>query len=112
MKALAGVKIVKIDNIDLIVLKPEKFIYCGKHYTSNRYLTTDKKILITSDDGFHYTRVYTANETGKAVFCSDLYFQHNPDSYPIYNIEDALRRIKSNNLTSKHSLLIHDSQYK
>ena len=96
----------------LIELKPIKFIYCGKTYTRRRYITADKKISISYDTS-NYAMVYKANSEGKGVLISDLYNNGNYSSYPIWTIEDAIKRIDTWLETNacEYELDIHPSQY-
>lgn len=95
----------------LIELKPEKFSYCGKSYKQSRYISEDKKFFFTMDD-LDYCCVYTFNEHGKGHLLYDLYHQGNRHSYPIYDVQDAIEKIKALGIIPQHEATVHPSQYK
>lgn len=77
---------------DFVELKKDKYEYCGITFSLRRYLSKDKKVLITTDgcpenDGKpykEYVRVYIADKDGKgknidlvAHYSTEFRNQHN-----------------------------------
>ena len=104
-------KTIKIENTKLIKLKNKEFFYCDKKFKQERYLTEDRKIFITSDYGFNYCMVYIADISGKGQLCYDLYHKGNYSSYPIYDINSAIKKIQESNLVTEYVFNVHESQY-
>lgn len=99
---------------DFDKLKTEKFTGCcyGKtNFTNKRYLSKDKKVYITCDDGFNYTMVYTASEAGKGKLLHDVYHQGNHSGYPIYTLESAIEKINKLNLELNFTFKVHESHF-
>lgn len=96
---------------DFIKLKAETFKYCDKTYTAKRYVSSDFKFYITSDDGFNYTMVYKANNEGKADLIYELYYKGNYASYPIYTFEDAINKLNELGIDINEKLTIHASHF-
>lgn len=98
---------------DFIELKPNKFTYCGKIYHERRFISIGRKIFISCDDGFNYVMVYEATKDGKGKLLSQLYHENNHNSYPIYTIEEAIKRLNNSGLIlNDYSFKIHKSHYK
>lgn len=100
-------------SIPFLELKDLQFEYCGKTYIQKRFISEDFIIFIRQDD-LDYVRVYTGDWRGEnPTLLYDLYHEGNPCSYPIYTLEDAMKKF----LELKDSLTllplnVHPSQFK
>ena len=96
-----------INGAKFNVLKPEKFTYCNKHFTNERYLSVDKKVLITTDEGFNYVRIFTGNTDGKAIDITRNILQRDIHSYPLYCITE----IDLNIIPAQNEITVHKSHF-
>jgi hypothetical protein len=100
-------KNVIINNTKFFELKPDTFYYCNKKYIQERFLSEDKKVLITRDDGFHYVRFLIGMEDGKAEDVTSELLNRNINSYPCYYLDE----VKSFEYVAKHEIKVHVSHY-
>lgn len=89
-------------------MKPDKFTYIGKTYKQERYLSQDKKFYFTVD-GVDYVKVYYATSDGKAQLAYDVYHKNNYSEYPIYTLEDAVKKAYST-IKTDDEIKVHPSQ--
>jgi hypothetical protein len=100
---------------DFIQLKDEKFIYAGKTYTQQRFISKDLKIYITCDNGHDYALLYVANNTGKGDLYPDpshIYHDGNRYAHPIWTVEEMINKVNEIGLIPEHKFIVHPSQYK
>lgn len=97
---------------DFIRLKDNKFIYCGKHYTEQRYISKCGKFFITCDNGFDYTKVFKGNKEGKAEIIYEAYHEGNRHSYPIYGLDSAIEKLNELNIQDALPIPIHASHFR
>lgn len=91
-------------------LKPDSFYYCGRKYISERYISKDSTILITSDNGFNYTRILVGNDKGKATDKTAELLNRDIHSYPVYGITDKALSVINN--VSANIINVHPSHFK
>jgi hypothetical protein len=82
---------------NLIKIGSDNFYYAYESFVREQYITTDRKFMITRDNGFNYIMVYYLDENNKKQLLSDLYHKGMPSAYPIYIFEDAFKKIKELN---------------
>ena len=97
--------------MELIELKNDRFRYIDRKYVQKRYVNVQCTIFITQDD-LDYVKVYKLNEgSSHPSLWYELYHENNPHSYPIYTVEEAVKRIEKVGVPT-NKISIHPSHFK
>ena len=96
------------NTVKLIILKSDKFKYIDKSYIQKRYVSEDKKFFFSVDE-MDYVKAYKAESDGKATLVYEIYHQNNYNSYPIYSLDDAVKKTYAK-VDTDYTLKVHPSQ--
>lgn len=93
----------------LIELKKQKFGYCGNTFTERRFVSEDKKFFFSDTESFNHILAYKADKDGKGKLIYEIYHEGNHSSYPIYTVEEAVKKIEELGIDTEYQLTVHES---
>ena len=104
-------KTIVINGVEFIKLKNDKFEYCGKTYTEERFISSDFKCYITRDNGFTFCRVYSGTKNGKAIDITQNLSDRSIYAYPFYSLEFFVDIFLKNKDMFCNKIKVNETQY-
>lgn len=98
-----------MNQIKLQQIKCEPFIYINKKYEVEGWITEDRKFFFKIDK-LDYVKVYKANASGKGELIYELYHNDSPYAYPIYTLEQAVKKLYDSGIDTKYILKINPTR--